>query len=365
MRYFRLIHFFTFLSCSLHAQSNDTWVAFYNNDTTLVGYKDINGSVKIEPKFIDIATPKKFDKIIAAMEQVEGEYKSYYITKNKKIVGRDSVYTFDNSPDCENEGFIRFIDKNVEQVGMLNSNGEVVIPAKYNALSKVTNGIVVALKDAQKKYWDKDKHSDCNHFTWTGGKEVLIDTANNLLVDNFKADKLFLFSHTISPTLKHDPLRETFTGTNGKYYAFINLDKEFKSWLKLSLLNHFNRESLINASHKNITYWKEQEGWIIESNTDFINRNFELIKAKLSLLKSSSSDYNISGGTLNSVFHITNDFKDYYNNCGEAKEWAHPVQVVIINYRTKTDFKQDHFEFLRTDHGYRLVSMSIGVGEIE
>lgn len=35
----------------MFGQSNDTWFACWNKDTTSFGYKDKNGAVKIKPKF--------------------------------------------------------------------------------------------------------------------------------------------------------------------------------------------------------------------------------------------------------------------------------------------------------------------------
>jgi hypothetical protein len=46
-----------------------------------------------------------------------------------------------------------------DKVGMFNRNGEVVIPAIYNDMTEVNNGLVIALKDAEKKYWDEHQHS--------------------------------------------------------------------------------------------------------------------------------------------------------------------------------------------------------------
>lgn len=48
----------------------------------------------------------------------------------------------------------------------------------------------------------------------------------------------------------------------------------------------------------------------------------------------------------------------YFNNCNESKDWIYPVKNIIINPKNKTDFKQDHLEFLRTENGYKLISIS-------
>ena len=58
----------TISSLTLLGQSNDTWTSFWNKDTTLVGYKDINGVVKIEPKFTGFTSAGKFENIIAVTE---------------------------------------------------------------------------------------------------------------------------------------------------------------------------------------------------------------------------------------------------------------------------------------------------------
>src|SRR5688572_4673117 len=120
MRHYILTHLLTLLGCTLFGQSNDTWTAFWNKDTTLIGFKDKNGVVKIEPKFSGFTFANKFDNIIVASEEVKDTYKTYYLTKTGRIVGRDSLRIFDNGADCESEGFIRFRDNKTDKVGMFN-----------------------------------------------------------------------------------------------------------------------------------------------------------------------------------------------------------------------------------------------------
>jgi len=180
----------TFSSLTLLGQSNDSWASFSNKDTTLIGYKDKNGVVKIEPIFTGITSAEKFENIIAGTEAINGQGKSYYLTKQGKIVGRDSLHIFDNGSDCESEGFIRFRDHKTDKAGMFNKNGDIVIPAEYNDLTRVRNGMIIALKGAEKKYSEGGEH-----YSWIGGLELLIDTNNNILIDNFKLDnKLNFFS---------------------------------------------------------------------------------------------------------------------------------------------------------------------------
>ena len=80
-----------------------------------------------------------------------------YLTKKGKVNGSYSLYSFDNSPDCENEGYIRFSDSTANKMGIFNADGKIVIPAEYSNLSKVQNGMIIALKDAEKQHSGDDK----------------------------------------------------------------------------------------------------------------------------------------------------------------------------------------------------------------
>jgi len=347
---------FFFLTCGAFSQTKDTWISFQDKDSTYIGFKDKNGTVKIEPKFMGLTSASKFDDIIAVMEEDKDRWKSYYITKSGKIVGIDSLYTFDNSSDCENEGFIRFRDPKTDKMGMFNAQGKIVIPASYNDLTKARNGMVIVLQDAKKI---KDNHEGCNHFSWSGGKEYLIDTNNKILIENFKYnDDLNFYSVEKSATQSKDPIRENFPGVDGQYYSFINFDKEFEFWVKNNLLTDLSKDNLLKTSFDKISFWKEPDGWINESKTKFINQNYTFIKLKLEELIAAKTEYFISSDGLNPFIFETSEYEMYFNNCNQSKEWLYPVKNIVISPKNKSDFGQDHFQFLRTDDGYKLISIS-------
>src|SRR5687768_8162232 len=178
MKYYVLTYLLTLLSCTLLAQSNDPWFSFWNKDTSLIGFKDKNGIVKIEPKFNGLTTGGKFENIIAVTEEINGSWNSYYLTKTGRMIGKDSLHIFDNSTDCENEGFIRFHDQKTDKAGMFNIKGDIAIPATYNDITRVRNGMIIALTGAKKKQLGE-------HYSWEGGRQLLIDTNNNVIIDNF------------------------------------------------------------------------------------------------------------------------------------------------------------------------------------
>ncbi|MFN8321045.1 MAG: WG repeat-containing protein [Chitinophagales bacterium] len=361
MRHSILTFILTISSWTLFGQSNDTWSAFWNKDTTLIGFKDKSGNIKIEPKFMGATSANKFDCIIAVTEQVNDKWSSYYLTKTGKIVGKDSLHMFDNGSDCESEGFIRFRDRKTDKAGMFNKNGDIVIPALYNDLTRVRNGMIIALQGAEKKYSEGGEH-----YSWIGGKELLIDTNNKVLIENFKLDNNFNFySLNISKLPSSDTLRQNFKAVDGQYYSFIDFDKEFKTWLKTNLLDNFTKQNLPSVTYDEVTFWKERGGWTKEQKENFMERNFELIKSKLLELNSDKCEYFISNEGLNPLIYDADRYNDFFNNCGESKDWIYPVKNIVITHKVGNNFPQDHFDFLRTDNGYKLISVTIRTGQIK
>jgi hypothetical protein len=343
-------------------QSNNTWVAFWNSDTTLIGYKDMNGVVRIAPKFqMGSTQAREFDDIIAVSGEVNKKWQSYYLTKSGRIVGRDSLHLFDNGTDCESEGFIRFKDTKTDKVGMFNRKGEITIPAEYSDLTRVRSGMIIALKGAKKKYWKGGEH-----YSWIGGKELLIDTANKILIDNFKYDgNINFYSLQISAQPNSDTIRQNFKTINGQYFSFIDFDKEFKFWLKSIVFDSLTKENLLNITYNKVTFWKEPIGWTSETKNSFIDRNYELIKTKLLSLNSKDCNFDIFDEGLNPYIYETDEYKSFFNNCGESKDWVYPIKNVVISYGDNKNLLQDHIEFLRLDTGYKLISLTIRKGEIK
>jgi hypothetical protein len=347
-------YIFLFTNCILHAQNKDTWISFTDKDSTHIGFKDKNGNIKIEPKFTGLTSANKFDAIMVVSEETKENWKSYYLTKSGKIVGRDSLYIFDNGPDCENEGFIRFKDYKTDKMGIFNGDGKIVIPAEYSDLTRVRNGMIIALKGAEKIM---DPGGD-GHFSWSGGKEYLIDTNNKNLIEDFGYnDELNFYSIQKSKEPSKDEIRESFIAVDNEYYSFINFDKEFRLWLKNNLLSDLSKSNLLKFCYDKITYWKEPNGWKNESKTKFINQNYKLIKAKLTELSTTNCDYTVFSESLNPFIYNNNEFSEYFDNCNQPKDWMYPVKNIVISHKNE---KQDHFEFLRTENGYKLISVSLG-----
>ena len=120
-------------------------------------------------------------------------------------------------------------------------------------------------------------------------------------------------------------------------------------------------------SYDKITYWKKKDddGWITKPKEAFMKLNYKLIKAKLLELKSTNCDYFISSESLNKFIYEADEYDQYFDNCRQAKDWINPVKNIVITPQNKKDLGQDHFEFLRTENGYKLISVSSGKQELK
>ena len=356
------------ISSFAKAQENEAWFAFWDEENSLLGFKSKAGVVKIEPKFMGLTTALKFKNIIAVMEETNDSPASYYLLKNGRKFGADSLYVWDMAFDCESEGFIRFRDSKTDMVGYFDSLGNVVIPAVYNDATPFRNGLAMAITGAKRICWAGGEFSEenpCEHWSWEGGQRMLIDKNNTLLIDNFvPSTELDWYSLQIDNTPSENSTTETFKGIDGKFYGFINVEKHFKNWLFDSLLPDLNKEKLINNSYNKITYWQDSLGWVFEDSKNFVDKNYGVLKPSLLGIKKEHAYFFISIDELNPFIYEAEEFEKYFDNCGNAKIWMYPLLQVVINHRINSALYQDHFEFLRTNGGYKLISTTIGKDEL-
>jgi hypothetical protein len=352
------------ISSFASAQTKEPWDAFWDKEHYLKGFKDKNGTVRIEPKFMGLTTALKFKNIIAVMEEQNGKHLSYYLLKNGNKVGMNNSYIgADMNFDCESEGKIRFRDRKSDKVGYYDSRGHIVIPAAYSDALPFRNDVAIALRNAKRICWEGGELSEknyCEHWRWKGGTSLLIDTKNNVLIENFKYNsEIDLYSLKISTNSHEDPLREYFPGKNGKYYSFINVKKDFESWILNKLVNNLSREKLEGNTYKEVTYWRESDGWISKKRADFLNLNCQVLESKLLEIGKIDADYSIFIDGLNPFIYKNGEYKKYFDDCGKPKIWRYPVVSVITNHKSKNDYYQNQFNFLKTDEGYRLLSLTI------
>lgn len=147
------------------------------------------------------------------------------------------------------------------------------------------------------------------------------------------------------------------------HLLILTKNSPYRFWLDTALLKNFTKNNLLTHTHNEIT-WSDTIGWGVDDKTNFIGSNFELLKAKLPELKSANCDYSISDEGLNPYIYESEDYKEYFNNCGESKDWQYPLKDIVITHKVGKEYLQDHFSFLRTAKGYKLISITIRNGKL-
>ena len=365
------------LSLSLFAQSQDVWLRYYDSTTELFGYKDLKGNIKIPAKFEGFTRADSFYNIIAVHEKSDSTYKAYYLLKNGRRVGKDSVFMSDFTFDCESEGKIIFYDRKTDRVGFFDKNGVAIIPAIYNYVSSFRNGLAIAHRNAKRKCWEGDDTTNCEHLGWEGGESILINDKHEILADKISVSlsNLDWYSKKENASSVDTSIYVNIKGRNNITYSFVDYDKEFNKWFKHFFLPSLNNESTIpDILFSEITFWSYEKGWSSLKSNDFL-------KAFPGTLTPARFDTNklkqmwIRQDHLNEFIYEKDMYKKYLNACGDHNSDRFPLYDIVITYYKKrekpneyslseffrdydTDY-QELFEFLRTEQGYRLLSVSL------
>lgn len=365
---------------SFSQNENQDWILFRdekNND--LIGYKDLNGKIKIEPKFTFLTSSIVFENIIPVFEKInvqnKDDYKTiqYHLLKSGKKVGVDSLYVFDFTLDCENEDKIRFRDSKTDKVGFFDKNGKVIISAIYNDASKFHNGLAIVIKDATRICLEGNEYSkenECEHWSWKGNTQI-VNSKNQVILENVDSQKfqnIDWYSLEINPT-ETNPNNITFKALYGNLYSFKNTEKEFEIWLYNNFISKSDKTNFLNNCLGNITVSKngnlkskefenskfDAYAWAIDTKENIYKNNANYILKILEILNLKKSDINISNGLSPILFEYETN-KAFYNNCGEYLNEKYPYFQVYI---TKKDGSTQYsLRFVRTKEGYKLIEIS-------
>jgi hypothetical protein len=347
MKHFLLMGLLWCACTSLAA--SERWFAFTEGDggeNDRIGFRDAAGEVKIEPRFSLYMLVEKFDDIIAVMEVKNGEWdweNTYYLTKDGRRVGHGDMYVFDNAFDCENEGFIRFTQKESGLTGLFDARGDIAIPAEYNALSIAMNGMVLGLRNARLKQYGE-------HSGWEGGEGVLLTTENKILIENISfwnfAEDLDFHSVLKGEQPDAHPLRKSFQGADGNFYAFISFEREFRAWLKTALPDNFSKADLLRVTHEKIGDLTGETH--LAEKARFVEKYYAQLHSRLASLQ--EDNYYIGrGGFFSKLLG-----EKYFDNCRQEKDWQYPIMRVVI---PRANNRQDSFSFIRTGQGYELIDL--------
>jgi len=279
---------------------------------------------------------------------------------------KDSVYISDMTYDCEQEGTIRFRDPVTDRVGFFGKNRKIIIPAAYNDAKPFYNGLALVVHDGKRVCEDGSTYvaGACEHWFWDG-VTALIDTTGAIVADNIDmmaTENLNWYSCKVTDDPGDTTLYSSIKATNDKYYTFINYQKEFNHWfyqrfltqLHADLLSYCFDELQVEGLWKQKLRKKYSKG-------NFLKQYGPLMQKKMEAVSAGQIETFIVTEGLSALFYNNKKFKPFYTACDEPNMAQFPSFDVITNhYNAKHELSyQEHFSFLRTDKGYKLIAVAL------
>ncbi|MGY3088095.1 hypothetical protein ACVWYF_001128 [Hymenobacter sp. UYAg731] len=353
-------------------QSDTVWTQFTKKEKQdyRYGYKDAAGRIRIPARFGNFTNAQKFRHIMAVNEKAT--QRMYYLLKNGREIGRDSVYMFDYTFDCESEGRIRFKDHQRDRMGFFDGRGKAAIPSIYCYVSPFHNGMAVGLIGARRKCWSGENDTvHCEHPGWVGGRNLLINERNEVLADNLperQLDYLNWYSLRVNAPAIDTATTRTFRAVNGDRYTFTDYEKEFTHWfyevfvptVRTGAAGKFTAlcysELVISG--------RPFQGWQYLKRAAFIRKFYQLmLQPKLSVLQPGAKNVAVFSEDLNGLIFDSPSFQAFFTDCNEHFREKYPVFNVVVNPvdaagKTSSEH-QAHFAFIRTVAGYRLFSVAL------
>ncbi len=324
--------------------ATEPWFVFEDPKSGLLGYKDKRGHLRVAPTFH--MAPARFDNIIGVIGK---DYQASYLFKHAKPV-HNKLYFYDNSPDCESEGTIRFKDKG--KVGILSKEGNVLIPAIYSAITPVKNHLFMALYNAKKVCHDGKDYNDnkpCEHPFFQGGKTFLMHDSNRVIVENFTyTTDLNWYDYEVGYRPSSHPLRDSFKGVDGKYYTFKNSKKEFEAWF----LNEFRQT--FHQSHDTLIFKK-----LSVQQLESLSSAKQLAAVEKIMHELKHHTFYILSNDMALYAWDNPRLQNYFDACGRLKAAQYPGFTVVVEYDIGGEYYQKHLEFFKTEDRYRLIDLYI------
>jgi hypothetical protein len=353
----------------VYGQKKNDWYSFADKNTHLTGYKDKRGNIKIPAKFGGLTSALVFRDVIAVYEDKSG--KSYYLLKNGKKFGTDSLYVYDNSYDDLHEGKIRFRDKKTDKVGFFNKNGAIVIPAKYNDARPFYNGLALVVHNGKRVCMDGGAFNPakpCEDWSWDG-ITAIIDIHNKILADDIKyeeTENIDWNSFKITNSLPDTTIFTGFKTPDNKFCTFLNFEKEFTKWFYKNYLSNINIEIFSANCYKEVMVENRFESMKgkLYTKSSFKKYYQTIVMKEMESIKLNKVETEIFDEELNPYDFNDKNFSIFYANDGEPDKQKYPVFNVICTYtqyNKKLDYQQQFF-FIRTTKGYKLYQIALNVG---
>ncbi len=306
-------------------------------------------------------------RIRTIMDDTEEGISIYYLIQKEDgsdlKVESDQVFFYDvGAPDFESEGYIRYRNKETNLVGLLNDKGIVAIPAVYTTLSRVHNGMLYALVNAEVK--NISAGGDV-HNVYVGGKTVLLNPKGQVLINDMSEPNEVLDMYSLQ--VRDEPIQDknyvSFLGVDGQYYNFLHLENYFKQFIKNDFLpqtksidwfKFLDDKTIVNVEVANENIGDYEVVGRDELLTTFkkrIDKVFKLARNKSDSKRELVYVVDNWGGYVDDGQISEEDFNIYYNDTNEWREALFPMFEFIIKENKDGKQRQNHFNFFRNKNG--------------
>lgn len=174
MQVIRIIIFGLFISTNLFGQNDDWFVKYDSSDNC--GYVDKNGDIMIPiGKYFMCFTDTFRTYAIVSFKDKPG-----FIGIDKEEKELFTVFPFDNGPDYISYGTFRIIENS--KMGFADTTGKIIIQPIYDFTFGFDKGLALVNLGGHREKSDPTD-SNCEYYTWTGGKWGVIDKKGKVLLD--------------------------------------------------------------------------------------------------------------------------------------------------------------------------------------
>lgn len=306
-------------------------------------------------------------RIRTIMDDTEEGVSTYYLIVKEdgsdlKVESSQVFYYDVGTPDFESEGYIRFRDKDSKLVGLLNDNGEVAIPAIYISLSRVHNGMLYGLIDAEVK--NVGNAGDV-HNVYIGGKTVLLNSSGEVIINDMLEPNVHLDMYSLqkTETLVKDSNYISLLGVDGQYYNFLHLENYFKQFIKDQFLPKTKtndwHEFLNTKIFVNVEIANENIGdYEIGGTNELLGKYKKKVEKVFKLARDNSKEKSELmcvvdnwGGYVDDGQINQEDFNIYYNDSNDWREALFPMFELIVKENKEGKQRNNHFNFYRDKSG--------------
>jgi hypothetical protein len=356
----------------------DPWVAYEDSVTGLFGFKDLHGNITVSPRYWDV--PTDTFRTIAFV----GVPDSGWVCIDRKLNALFRPYIWDNGIDFFQSGLIRI--QQGGKIGFADMEGRISIPPVYDYVLPFDGNHTAFYGGGRRVCLDKGvPDSLCEHMGWTGGRWGIIDKSIDTLIEPSIEDA-DISDLSISSLTDNKPSSTSFIPIEGKTrtYYLENIRRSFDEFFRVFLKEVERRNfvffksvchpvvkctyCLLNTKREydrlvrkklyipGDFYTETPEKEILPAGT-FIRNDFDLVFSRQAidgLLDTTRTAVFVDFEYVHYLFPF--EHNGAFLQGLDSQRRYYKITAMLTHYRGKDISYQEHFEFLKTDEGFRFTT---------